>query len=82
MTLHQGNAVRNITTSLSSLVAIAIFIHSGLIRWLPSLIMMSGSVAGGFIAVHIAKRMPAAWVRLAILTWAIGLTGLAFSRYF
>ena len=81
MTLHQGNAVRNITTSLSSLVAIAIFIHSGLIRWLPSLIMMSGAVAGGFIAVHIAIRLPATWVRLAILAWAVGLTGLAFYRY-
>ena len=80
MTLHQGNAVRNITTSLSSLVAIAIFIHSGLIRWVPSLIMMSGAVVGGFIAVHIAKSLPAAWVRMAILAWAIALTGLAFYR--
>jgi uncharacterized membrane protein YfcA len=80
MTLHQGNAVRNITTSLSSLVAIAIFIHSGLIRWVPSLIMMSGAVVGGFIAVHIAKRLPAAWVRMAILAWAVALTGLAFYR--
>ena len=82
MTLHQGNAVRNITTSLSSLVAIAIFIHSGLIRWLPALIMMSGAVAGGFLAVHIAKHLPAAWVRIATLTWAAGLTGLAFYHYF
>lgn len=81
MTLHQGNAVRNITTSLSSLVAIAIFIHSGLIKWLPSLIMMSGAVTGGFIAVHIAKRLPAAWVRMAILAWAVALTGLSFYRY-
>jgi uncharacterized membrane protein YfcA len=82
MTLHQGNAVRNITTSLSSLVAIAIFIHSGLIRWLPSLIMMAGAVAGGFVAVHLARRVPSTWVRSAILIWAAGLTGLAFYRYF
>jgi hypothetical protein len=61
-------------------VAIAIFIHSGLIRWVPSLIMMSGAVVGGFIAVHIAKRLPAAWVRMAILAWAVALTGLAFYR--
>ena len=81
MTLHQGNAVRNITTSLASLVAIGIFIHSGPIRWVPALIMMSGAVAGGFIAVRIAKRLPSAWVRRAILTWATVLTGLAFYRY-
>jgi uncharacterized membrane protein YfcA len=81
MTIHQGNAVRNITTSLSSLVAIAIFIGSGIIRWLPSLVMMSGAVAGGYIAVKIARRLPARYVRTAILTWAVCLTALAFHRY-
>ena len=81
MTIHQGNSIRNITTSLSSLVAIAIFIGSGLIRWVPSLIMMSGAIAGGYIAVRAAKRLPATWVRVAILTWAICLTALAFERY-
>jgi uncharacterized membrane protein YfcA len=81
MTIHQGNSIRNITTSLSSIVAIAIFIGSGLIRWVPSLIMMSGAIAGGYIAVHVARRLPATWVRVAILGWAICLTALAFKRY-
>lgn len=81
MTIHQGNTVRNTTTSLSSLVAIAIFIPSGLVRWVPSLVMMSGAMLGGYIAVHVAKRLPAEIVRLAILAWAICLTALAFDRY-
>ncbi len=62
-------------------MAIVIFASSGLIRWLPSLIMMSGAIAGGYIAVHIARRLPAAWVRVVILGWAICLTALAFTRY-
>lgn len=81
MTIHQGNAVRNVTTCLASLVAIAIFIPSGLIRWAPALVMMAGAILGGYVAVHIAKRLPARLVRLAILGWAICLTAVAFDRY-
>lgn len=81
MSIHQGDAIRNITTSLSSLVAIAIFIGSGIIRWMPPLIMMSGAIVGGYIALHIARRLPAAYVRVAMLSWAICLTALAFHRY-
>lgn len=81
MTIHQGNAIRNITTSLSSLVAIGIFIGSGIIRWVPSLIMMAGAVAGGYIAVHVAKRLNPRLVRTLILGWAICLAALAFWRY-
>ena len=81
MTIHQGNTVRKTTTSLSSLVAIAIFIPSGLVRWVPSLVMMAGAMLGGYIAVHVAKRLPAEIVRLAILAWQICQTALAFDRY-
>lgn len=82
MTIHQGNALRNITTALSSLVAIVIFISSGLIHWLPSLVMMAGAILGGMVAVHLAKRLPARLVRAVILAWAICLTALAFYKYF
>lgn len=81
MTLHEGNAIRNITTSLSSLVAIVTFIASGLIRWLPSLVMMAGAILGGYVALHVARRIPAPVVRGVILTWAACLTALAFYRY-
>lgn len=82
MTIHEGNAIRNITTSVSSLVAIGLFIVSGIIRWLPSLIMMSGAITGGYVAVRVAKKLPARLVRNTILGWAVVLTALAFYRYF
>lgn len=82
MTIHEGNAIRNITTSVSSLVAIILFIVSGIIRWLPSLIMMSGAITGGYVAVRVAKKLPAHLVRNTILCWAVVLTAVAFYRYF
>jgi uncharacterized membrane protein YfcA len=82
MSVHQANALRNITTTLMTLISIAIFARAGVIRWLPSLVMMAGAVTGGYVAVHVARRLPPQLVRNAILVWAVCLTALAFYRYF
>ena len=81
MTIHQANAIRNVTITLMTLISIAIFAQAGVIRWLPSLIMMAGAMMGGYFTVRIAKQVPAALVRNAILVWAVCLTGLAFWKY-
>jgi uncharacterized membrane protein YfcA len=81
MSIHEANANRNVTIMLMTFIAIVIFARSGLIRWLPSLIMMAGAILGGYGALHFARRMPHQWVRNAILVWAVVLTGYAFWRY-
>lgn len=81
MTIHQANAIRNVTITVMTLISIAIFARAGVIRWLPSLIMMAGAVTGGYFTVSIAKRVPAHWVRYGILAWAICLTALSFWKY-
>lgn len=81
MNIHQANAVRNITITLMTLIGIAIFARSGLVRWLPSFIMMSGAILGSYGMVNIARRLPAERVRIGILAWAVVLTGYAFWRY-
>ena len=81
MSIHQANAIRNITITLMTVISIVIFAQAGVIRWLPSLVMMAGAIAGGYGAVSIAKRMPPSLVRRAILVWAICLTVLAFWKY-
>jgi len=82
MTLHQANAIRNVTITLGTLISIVIFARAGVIRWIPSLVMMSGAVAGGYFAAHVARRMPQQHLRTGILIWAVCLTGVAFWKYF
>lgn len=81
MNVHQANALRNITISLMTLICILIFARSGIIRWAPSLIMMTGAILGGYVMAHLARKIPADKVRLAILAWSIALTGFSFWRY-
>lgn len=82
MSIHQANAIRNVTITLMTLISIVIFARAGVIRWLPSLVMMAGAIVGGYGAVHVARRLPPQLVRNAILVWAVCLTALAFYRYF
>ncbi len=81
MSVHHANALRNVTISLMTLIGIAIFAQSGLIRWGPSLIMMAGAVTGGYGMARLARKLPAEKVRMAILGWSIVLTAFSFWRY-
>ena len=81
MTIHQANAIRNVTVTLMTVISIAIFAQAGVIRWLPSLVMMTGAIIGGYFTASVAMRMPQAVIRNGILVWAFCLTGLAFWRY-
>ncbi len=81
MTIHQANAIRNITITLMTVISIAIFARAGVIRWAPSLVMMAGAMIGGYGSAQIAMRVPHSYVRYGILIWAVCLTALAFWRY-
>ncbi|MGB9142573.1 MAG: sulfite exporter TauE/SafE family protein, partial [Aestuariivirga sp.] len=82
MSLHQANALRNITISLMTLISIVIFARAGVIRFLPALVMMSGAVVGSYFSAKVAMRVDQRLVRRAILVWAVILTGFAFWKYY
>ena len=81
MTIHQANAIRNVTITLMTVISIMIFARAGVIRWVPSLVMMSGSMISGYFTAKVAMRIPHHFVRKGILVWAVCLTALAFWRY-
>ena len=81
MTIHQANAIRNVTITLMTLISIVIFAQAGIIRWAPSLVMMAGAMTGGYFTAKVAMRIPHHLVRRGILVWAVCLTALSFWRY-
>ena len=81
MSVHHANALRNLTVTAMTLVGIGVFVSAGLVRWGHSFAMMGGTIVGGYVTAHFARRVPAAKVRLGILAWSILLTGWSFWRY-
>jgi hypothetical protein len=81
MSIHQSNAIRNVTITLMTMISIVIFAQAGIIRWGPSLVMMAGAVTGGYFTAKVAMRIPHRIVRRGILVWAFCLTALAFWNY-
>ena len=79
--IHEANALRNATIVVVTGIGIVIFARAGVIRWLPSLIMMAGAIVGGYAMVRFSRKMHPSLVRNAILGWATALTVYAFWRY-
>jgi hypothetical protein len=81
MSIHEANAVRNVSIALMTVIGIAIFWGSGLVRWGPALVMMAGAALGGYGMARFARTLPPHLVRGGILAWAVILTAYAFWRY-
>jgi uncharacterized protein len=82
MSIHQANAIRNITISLLTLISIVIFARAGVIRFGPAVAMMSGAIVGSYFSAKIARRIDPRLVRRGILVWAVILTAFAFWKYY
>jgi uncharacterized protein len=76
-----ANAVKNFVVAIVTFIGIAIFASFGLIAWAPAIVMALGTTLGGFASVNLATRLSRAWMRSAILFWAVGLTLYAFWTY-
>jgi len=79
--LHEANAVKNTLITVFSIVGVAVFISSGTISWPHAIAVMAGTIAGGFVAIRVARRLPQTVLRYGILIWAVVLTVVTFIRY-
>ena len=81
MTIHHGQALRNATIAIMTVIGIAIFSSAGLVPWAHAFIMMGGAILGGFGMAKVARKLPQHIVRRTILTWSVMLTAYAFYHY-
>jgi uncharacterized membrane protein YfcA len=77
---HRVNAAKNLLAVLIKLSAIILFIVAKVIYWPHALILTVSSVAGGYLGVLIAKRVPLRWVRLFVVAVGVALTIHYFLR--
>ncbi|MDX2225573.1 MAG: sulfite exporter TauE/SafE family protein [Verrucomicrobiae bacterium] len=70
--IHQMNILKSVLAFLINLVAAAYFLFSGLIVWLPCVVMAVGAVLGGYAGAHFCQKLPQQTVRWIII--GIGLS--------
>ena len=78
---RSANAIKNIIIALNTSVAAAVFISRDAVSWRPTLVMMAGAVFGGLLAGRLARVVPAAAMRLAIVGMGVVLTAAFAWRY-
>lgn len=78
--IHEMNALKTFQAVLINGVAVATFVVAGIIQWPQALVMTVGAVAGGYGGAAVARRLPARWVRAAVLLISVSLTFYFFVR--
>ncbi len=76
--LHQINGLKNLAGATISLVCTVYFGIIGLIDWRFGVVLLAGSLAGGYVGSHIAQRLHPAAVHLGIIVLGLFVTGLLF----
>lgn len=71
--LARLNALKNITLGGANVVAAAVLIPSGHVRWDLALPLAAGFLAGGLLAPALVRRLPAGPLRIGIAVAGLGL---------
>lgn len=79
--LHEANAAKNAFITVFSIVGTGLFVATGLVAWSNAVLVVAGTLTGGYYGVRYARRLPEPALRYAILAWAVVLTAYAFWRY-
>lgn len=78
--IHEMNALKTFQAVLINGVAVIAFVIAGIIQWPIALVMTAGAIAGGYGGAAVARRLPAKWVRAAVLVISVSLTAYFFLR--
>ena len=78
--LHNANALKTLLVTAINGISVATFVASGVIVWPAALVMVGGSIIGGYLGARFARRIPAAALRVLVIGIGLFLTGYFFLR--
>lgn len=79
--IHRANAKKNLMVVALSIAGMIVFLPSGIVVWAYAIPILVASGLGGYGAIYLVRRVPQHVLRLAVLVWAILLTGVMFWKY-
>jgi hypothetical protein len=65
--IHEMNGLKTLLGAAVNALAMAEFIVTGVVAWGPGLILVAGSITGGYAGATLARRIDQRWVRAAVV---------------
>lgn len=72
--INAMNGMKLLVSTAVSLVAVVLFIINGAIAWYEGIIVLAGSLIGGYLAAHISRKLPQEYVRVFVMFISCGVT--------
>jgi len=72
--INTMNGLKLLVSSMVSLIAIALFIYNGVIAWYEGTIVLCGTLAGGYVAANVSRKLPQKQVRNFVILASITTT--------
>lgn len=76
--INAMNGIKLLISTVVALVAIVIFIYNDAIAWYEGVIVLAGSLVGGFVAAQLSRKLSQHHVRLFVITASIAITTYFF----
>jgi uncharacterized membrane protein YfcA len=76
--INAMNGLKLLVSTAVSLIAIGLFIYSGVIAWYEGTVVLSGTLTGGYVAARVSRNLPQAQVRTFVILASISITAYFF----
>lgn len=77
--VQMGNAQKNWLATIVTTISVSVFAIAGAVAWPQTLAVLSGAVIGGYGGARMARRIPAAALRIVVICVGLGLSGYYFA---
>jgi uncharacterized membrane protein YfcA len=75
---HRINAIKQILAVVIQGVAIVVFVHGEVVSWTPAITVMIAAIAGGYLGVGLARKVPSSIMRGFVIASGAALTAYYF----
>lgn len=76
--INTMNGLKLLISSCVSLIAIMLFIYDGIIAWYQGIIVLLGSLLGGYVAAHVSRLLPQKLIKNMVIVASVIITTYFF----
>jgi uncharacterized protein len=80
--IHRMNAVKTFLAASINTAGAVVFIRDGLVNWNYAWPMVFAAILGGYAGARVARRLPASYVRYAVIVIGFGLSAFYFIKHY